>query len=458
MATMTPQSVTRRYSVLMFLFSVAMALPAGVIILFIQGRGIDLLEVGVLVAIQALTVVVLELPTGGLADVWGRKKVVLLAFATGTAGSLVSLSSFSFPLFTVAMLFIGASAALFSGTMEALFVDSLREIDPDVNLQKYMAIPMATRGIGMALGAVLGGFMPRWFTSLPEEGTAMLTPLSTPLFLALVVWIVTFAASAILIYEPSVPRPEGSEEPPTQLGFKAVVDVMRNAIVLSFKDRLILVLMVISALYALAFAPIEAFWQPHFADLQQTSEVDTRAFGAIAALLFLFGAIGSGIASVVSRWTGKHYGMVCAVGMFLLTISFVVFSVQTRWGLALAAFFGIHVVGGALVAAFQPLFNSAIPSDKRATLVSFQSLAMKIGVFVGGLTLGYVAQYFAIPLAFRYAAVALLAGVPLFVYADRLHMALDVSEDELPAGPGPQLSDASFQAALAEELYGEQES
>lgn len=435
MKTMTKRSITIRFSAVTFLFSLAMAFPMGVIVLFIQGRGISLLEIGALVAMQAMTVVLLELPTGGLADVWGRKKVLLLAFAAGALSTAIFLMSNSFLSFAAAMLLSGACMALFTGTGEAMFVDWLKEVDPEVNLQSAMAAMMGMQGLGMGLGAVAGGFVPRFFSDLPPEGTALLTPLAMPLVISLGGWLVTLLGAFVLLKErPVAERPSPTE----QRGVMAIADVVRQAVALTFKDRLILVLMSVSALYALAFAGIEAFWQPHFASLQQTAaQIDTRAFGAILAATFLFKSIGSGLAGAVSGWSGKRYGLVCALSMALMVVGFVFFSLQRGWWGALAGFWGIYLITGLATAAFQALLNSTIPSDKRATLVSFQSLAMRVGVFVGGIGLGYAADRFSIPVAWRCGALVLLFSIPLFLVAERLYSRIRAQGGLVEVEPSP---------------------
>jgi len=439
----TLRSILIRFSVVGFFFALSMALPTGVIVLFVQGRGVTLVEIGVLVAISAITVVLFELPTGGLADVWGRKKVLLASSAAGIASTVVLLASFSFSTMAFAMVLLGVNLALFSGTAEALLVDSLKEADPEVNLQRTMSTMMMMQGFGMALGAVLGGFIPRWFQDLPAEGTAVFTPLAMPIATAMGVSFVALFCTATLLHEPAVARPHSASD---LRGMKAITDVIRQALVLVSKDRLILLLMSAAALYSVSFAPVEFFWQPHFANLQESltgvAQTDTRAFGFIAAMLYVFSGVGAGLAGLTSRWTGKRYTLACAAAMALLAGVLVIYSLQTGWYAAVAGFWVVYMFSGLGVAVFQPLVNSVIPSDKRATLISFQSLAMKAGLFLSAPSLGFVAQRYSIPLACRWGAALMMFTVPLLLYADRLHAPLreaeeaaeGASSEEEPAG------------------------
>lgn len=70
----------------------ATALPAALLVLLLQDRGVTLLQVGFYYGVYALTVAVLEVPSGMLADSWGRKRTVLLAYtllsAAGTCNGV----------------------------------------------------------------------------------------------------------------------------------------------------------------------------------------------------------------------------------------------------------------------------------------------------------------------------------------------------------------------------------
>ena len=88
------RSVERRYALILFLFWFSTALPMSLFILLAQARGMSLAQLGLLTAIYSATVFLLEVPTGGLADAWGRRRVALLGEAVTFAGWGIFLVSF----------------------------------------------------------------------------------------------------------------------------------------------------------------------------------------------------------------------------------------------------------------------------------------------------------------------------------------------------------------------------
>jgi MFS family permease len=107
-------------------------LPVGLtivpMVLLLLERGFSLAEIAALGAISAVTVGVLELPTGGLADVIGRKPV-LIASAVAHAVALLLLGlSGSFALLAGSAALRGIARALSSGPLEAWYVDTAQAV------------------------------------------------------------------------------------------------------------------------------------------------------------------------------------------------------------------------------------------------------------------------------------------------------------------------------------------
>ena len=83
--------IQRVYYVILAFFWFSTALPLALLVLIHQTRGLDLFNVGILMGTYSLTIVFLEVPTGGLADAVGRKKVTQIAYAISFISGLVFL-------------------------------------------------------------------------------------------------------------------------------------------------------------------------------------------------------------------------------------------------------------------------------------------------------------------------------------------------------------------------------
>ena len=106
------RQVQRTYYLIISLFWLAVALPSAIGVLILQSRGMTLAQIGVLLGAYSLTIVLLEVPTGGLADTIGRKQVAILAYACTALGVLAYLFAFSFVGFLLAFIFNGIGRAL----------------------------------------------------------------------------------------------------------------------------------------------------------------------------------------------------------------------------------------------------------------------------------------------------------------------------------------------------------
>ncbi len=100
------QHIRRTYYLIVSLFWLATALPMALMILLAQARGLDLFQVGILMGAYSLTIVLLEVPTGGLADALGRKRVTVIAYSCITVANIVFLFAFLFPI-TFLPIFLG---------------------------------------------------------------------------------------------------------------------------------------------------------------------------------------------------------------------------------------------------------------------------------------------------------------------------------------------------------------
>ena len=119
------RSATRRFVGLTALHWLPVGLSAPVTVLLASARGLSPADIGVVVAVYSVVVLVLELPTGGLADALGHRPVLVLAGLLTTAGLLLLAVADSTALFALAWALKGVGRALDSGPLEAWYVDAV---------------------------------------------------------------------------------------------------------------------------------------------------------------------------------------------------------------------------------------------------------------------------------------------------------------------------------------------
>lgn len=154
---MTTEGLTRRFVLLRALRWLPVGLVLPFLIITPQSRGLSLAAIGGVFAVHSAVAIVLEVPSGALADAIGRRRVML----TGALLTVLSLLAFavaqSVGAFMASVALLAAGRALISGSLEAWYVDSLRSLDPLAPLARGLSRGTAAEGIAMALGALAGG-------------------------------------------------------------------------------------------------------------------------------------------------------------------------------------------------------------------------------------------------------------------------------------------------------------
>lgn len=119
----------KRQSVLMYLYEAALAfrMVDAVWVIFLLERGFSLAEVGTAEGVYHITSMLFEVPSGMAADLFGRKRTLILSGIVGMCSAVfMTLEGFRGFVYC-GMIFSALSLNLASGTEEALIYDSLLE-------------------------------------------------------------------------------------------------------------------------------------------------------------------------------------------------------------------------------------------------------------------------------------------------------------------------------------------
>ena len=120
-------------------------------------RGMSLTQVAAIESIFWITVVVAEVPTGAVADRWGRR--VSLAFAGGIfcLGSVVFAFSSTYVILLVAYVTVALAMTLYSGAGHALVYDTLRQLGRTREYEKHIGRSEALAFGSMLMATLLAG-------------------------------------------------------------------------------------------------------------------------------------------------------------------------------------------------------------------------------------------------------------------------------------------------------------
>jgi MFS family permease len=185
-------AVMCRFTLLHALRWLPTASAAPVLDLLPHQRGLGLAEIGAAFALYNAVVILLELPTGGWADRWGARPVLVGSAASHALGLGVLLSAHDPLLLAGAAVALGIARALGSGPLEAWAVTSLRRLGADGQVELLLSRATAVETAALAVGALAVAF-------LSVGDLAGVPALAAPVAIATVAALVHLGAVATLL-------------------------------------------------------------------------------------------------------------------------------------------------------------------------------------------------------------------------------------------------------------------
>jgi len=394
-------SLARRYAVLCALRWLPIGLIVPVEVLLLQARGMSIAAIGGMFAAYTAVVGVLELPTGGVADRWGRRPVLVLASALTLTGLVVMGLAAEVPALLASVLLLAVGRALASGPLEAWFVDAARAIDEHADITPGLARGGFAESAALALGAIGGGILPVLASGLPEAGSDLLLSFSVTYLLAAAIVVVEIVALVAIVNARSV----SSEEARSTV---SVAETVRAGVGLGARD--VIVRRVLLRFFAVGFGVVGfELLVPIRLDELLGDATDTSALYAVLVTAAFGGsAIGAGLAVRLRQRAGS-----AARGALLATVAGGLLGVVT--GVALlpvlaVGFVGAYLVTGPARPLLGEILHARVASAQRATLLSVQSLAAMAGAVLGSLMLPALADATSTGLALAVGGVVIVLG------------------------------------------------
>jgi MFS family permease len=373
----TVRSATRRLVGLTALRWLPVGLTAPVTVLLAQARGLSLAEIGLLFTVHGVVVVALELPTGGLADVLGRRPVILAGAVLHIASCVLFAVATSLPGFLLAILALGLGRTLDSGPLEAWYVDTVHRIDPAADVAPGLARHSAADGGGLAIGAVIGGLLP---SLLSGSGYALALP-----FAAAAVLDLLYAGAVLRLLTEDRPPREGSVRAALAAGARAVPATVGSAVRLSVTDGPLRLVLLITAAGGVGLVGCELLGPLRFADLAGGRDDGAAVYGSVLALSFAAAALGAMATPAMRRLFRGSTRATCAVLAVLGTGALAAFAAADVLAVAVVGFALYYVSHGSTWPLTSAVLHDRVTAAHRATAVSAMSLSMALGGILGNL-------------------------------------------------------------------------
>ena len=152
------------YYLTQFFHSLIFTIPIWIV--YYQGK-ISTSQISFLVSAQYISQMVLELPSGALADLIGRKNTNLIGWIIGALSYLLFPLANSFWQFLVLALMVGLNDSFRSGSEEALLYDTYKQVNKESKFEKVYGNGNLIYQLGLIIATASGGFLYQQWTFLP---------------------------------------------------------------------------------------------------------------------------------------------------------------------------------------------------------------------------------------------------------------------------------------------------
>ena len=414
--TSTPAQIRRTYYVLGFGNTLAASLIWGVNTIFLLDAGLNNFEAFAANGFFTAGMVLFEIPTGIVADSWGRRLSYLLGTVTLAVTTVLYLLLWyvhgPFWAWAISSVLIGLGFTFFSGATEAWLVDALHATGYQGPLDAVFARGQVFTGAGMLLGAGGGGYL------------AQFAGLGAPYLLRAGILVAMFVLAAIMMRDLGFTPRRGALVP-------EVRRIAGQSVEYGLKVRPVRWLMLAAPFTGGVAIYVGYALQPHLLNLwgdQTAYGVAGLAAALLAAAQIVGGLVTPAIRSLFRRRTDMllatlGLGSVAVLLIGLIPNFWAVLALIVAWGLLFAAATPVR----------QAYLNGMIPSQERATILSFDSLMSSAGGVVVQPALGRAADLWGYPTSYVLSAAVSALGLPFVWLSRRSRVPADFRVEPAPA-------------------------
>ncbi|MDA3823203.1 MAG: MFS transporter [Bacteroidales bacterium] len=340
-----------------------------IVVLFYESNGLKMKDIMILQAVYSIVIVILEIPSGYLADVWGRKRAILLGVIMGVVGFSIYGLSYGFIGFLIAEIVLGIGQSCVSGADSAMLYDSLLENKKEKEYSRFEGKISSLGNLAEAAAALISILLVTHSLRTPYYGQILVAAIAIP--------------AAITLKEPIRHKKLLNQN------IREIVDISMFAL---FGNKVLRRNILFSAFTGCATLTMAWFAQKYF----EHSKIDHIWFGLLWAALNITVAIASFFAYKIESKLGAKGSIILIslalpLGYLMLSISGIV--------LGLIILFLFYLVRGYATPILKDYINRITGSEVRATVLSVRNFIIRINFAIAGPLLGWANDMYDLPTA-----------------------------------------------------------
>ena len=379
-------------------------------------RGMTLTQIATIESIFWITVVLAEVPTGAVADRWGRRISLVLGGFCFCVGSVVFAFSSTYVVLLAAYIMVAVAMTLYSGAGHALIYDTLRQIGRTKEYEKHIGRSEALAFASMLVATLIGGPL-----------VALVGYSATILLGAIAMG--TAGVVALFLREPPRSEAEFAAQGSAQNGASSATNatgepgLLRNmfgGVMVVWRSKLLLWYILLGTLIYGVIMVTEFLLQPFVVHhgVDPATGVDT---GFAYSGMLMSPVAGMVVGSLLAAWVASRFGERRSL-LIPLFVGTLILLAPTLWdSLWVVAAIGLlAVIRGMIRPIATGYINRRIPSDQRATVLSMFQLSAALVLAAIVPQAGTVADAISFPASFGLLLLILIGAGGLFALIWRL--------------------------------------
>ncbi|MEW6272897.1 MAG: MFS transporter [Thermodesulfobacteriota bacterium] len=366
--------------------------------MFLLSRGLDLFEISAILAIFQISVFLFEVPTGAVADLYGRKVSFLLSCVVRMAAFLLYSVAPGFLVCAIAEVIDAIGVTLASGAIDAWAVDGVRAEGDRRPADRMFARSQAIVRAVMVVGGVVCGYLADRFG------------LALPWLVAAGFFACAFVFGLLQMYDD-----RGERRAMVRVSQRSLAATVGAGLTAVRDHPVLRMLCVLSLLSASAMMPVIMLWPPHVEALAGTGY---WVLGWVWALLNVAAVGGALLVPALLRRLRREWLLV------VLALWPALFLAAAALSTSLRPLLGFLLLYEMAQAARHPVvtawLNEHVGTELRATVISVQGMSFMLGGALGLVGVGLLADRLGIPPAWLVCAALFVVIAPLNLVLGRI--------------------------------------
>ena len=360
-------------------------------IIYFQDIGLSLIKIGLLISSASIAALIFEVPVGAIADIWGRKTCVVFGYLCGGIAlfSIAFTDNFIFILF---LYFIwGLGGTLISGAYEAWIIDNLKFRNVEYLTKNFYS----HRQIFLNLSLIFSGII----------ATLLVSSLGMS-----IIWFISgfsFLLSGAILFFIKENKLKYKREEKNIIGFFRQT---LSSLKFSLKHKTIFLILIISIITSLAWSlksDIIIF------PLLKQQGMPIYLLGYLFSLSAIIGVFVPLISKIILKKNKKESVF---LGYLLVFDAILALSVllSKEWIFVGLIYLGMMAISDIRMPLFSNFFQELIPSKKRATLTSINSLFISVGTIISAPLAGFLGDNLSLSATLAISGIITLIGGLIF--------------------------------------------